>query len=372
MTPSPAGAEPACRWYLESLVGDGTQLRRVALHPLPFRVGRLARLPLALGSDSVSKEHAELQVDGGVLWVRDLGSRNGTFVNGTRVERSALREGDIVHFADVEFRVARTELEGEDPEAIEPSTVAIDKIALPEQFVGGTQELPELLRHGRATVNFQPVVGLPSGVLAGYEALGRGTDPLLPDSPGELFRVAEAVGAQRELSRLFRSKALELAARKPRLPMLFINVHPAEVDDEALVQDLLDARARRPELRLTIEIHDSALEDLSAVERLRARLSGAGVGLAYDGFGAGRARLLELAEVPPHFLKFDPGFVRGIDQAPQRQQLLTSLVAVARELMVQTVAVGVETADEAEVCRDIGFTHAQGYFFGLPKTIEQL
>ena len=69
------------------------------------------------------------------------------------------------------------------------------------------------------------------------------------------------------------------------------------------------------------------------------------MGIAYDDFGAGQARLLELAEVPPHYLKFDMSFVRGIDTAPaSRQRLLTSLVSVARDLLVYTVAEGVETA----------------------------
>jgi EAL domain-containing protein (putative c-di-GMP-specific phosphodiesterase class I) len=209
--------------------------------------------------------------------------------------------------------------------------------------------------------------------LAGYEALGRGTHPSLPQAPRELFRVAEATGDARELSRLFRRCAMELAAKRRRLPMLFLNVHRAEVGAPSLVEDLLEARRVRPELALTIEIHDSALSNLQAVGELRSVLGEAGVGLAYDDFGAGEARLLELAEVPPHFLKFDPGFVRDIDKPPHsRQQLLGSLIAVARELLVQTVAVGIETAEEAEVCRGLGFTHAQGNFFGKPKPVEQI
>ena len=100
------------------------------------------------------------------------------------------------------------------------------------------------------------------------------------------------------------------------------------------------------------------------MDHLRTQLSRSAVGLAYDDFGAGQARLLELAEVPPHYLKFDMSFVRGIDSAPaSRQRMLTSLVSVARDLLVYTVAEGVETAEEADVCMRIGFTHAQGFFF---------
>jgi EAL domain-containing protein (putative c-di-GMP-specific phosphodiesterase class I) len=63
----------------------------------------------------------------------------------------------------------------------------------------------------------------------------------------------------------------------------------------------------------------------------------------------------------------------GIDQAPaSRRRLVASLVAAARELLVKTVAEGVETAAEAEVCRDLGFTLAQGYHFGRPASVDTL
>jgi EAL domain-containing protein (putative c-di-GMP-specific phosphodiesterase class I) len=136
---------------------------------------------------------------------------------------------------------------------------------------------------------------------------------------------------------------------------------------------VVDARRRTPHLRLTLEVHEGALADLESVDRLRTQLARSGVGLAYDDFGAGQARLLELAEVPPHYLKFDMSFVRGIDSAPpSRQRMLSSLVTVARDLLVYTVAEGVETAEEADVCMRIGFTHAQGFFFGRPRAIEDI
>ena len=159
---------------------------------------------------------------------------------------------------------------------------------------------------------------------------------------------------------------------KSRFPALFLNVHPAELERPGLVPAVVEARAKAPQLRMTLEVHEGALADLESVDRLRTQLSRSGVGIAYDDFGAGQARLLELAEVPPHYLKFDMSFVRGIDTAPaSRQRLLTSLVSVARDLLVYTVAEGVETAEEADVCMRIGFTHAQGFFFGRPRPIEE-
>lgn len=374
MASRPASGPPkrTFRFYLESLVEGGRQLRRVALHPLPFRVGRLPDLALSLGSDSVSKEHAELFLRGGVLHVRDLGSKNGTFVNSERVGEAPLREGDILHFAQLEFRVGRQEIDEADEAGLEPSTVALNDMALPEQFVEGARELPDLLSGRQVTAVFQPIVSLPSGSLVGYEALGRGRHPRLPEAPLDLFRIAAGVGAEAELSQVFREKALDLAVVQGRFPALFLNVHPAELERPGLVPAVVEARQRAPQLRMTLEVHEGALADLERVDRLRTQLSRSGVGIAYDDFGAGQARLLELAEVPPHYLKFDMSFVRGIDSAsPSRQRLLTSLVSVARDLLVYTVAEGVETAEEADVCMRIGFTHAQGFFFGRPRPIEE-
>jgi EAL domain-containing protein (putative c-di-GMP-specific phosphodiesterase class I) len=345
----------------------------VALHPLPFRVGRNPGLPLTLSSDSVSKEHAELFLSGGALWVRDLGSKNGTFVNSERVAEATLREGDILHFAQVEFRVGLQEIEAAPDGELEERTASLRDAALPQRFVEGARELPELLRARQVTCLFQPVVTLPSATLAGYEALGRGRHPRLPEGPGDLFRVAESTGAEAELSRLFREVALEMVEARSRFPALFLNVHPSELDDPELVPSLVAVRERSPSLRLTLEVHEGALADLDGVDRLRTQLSRSGVGLAYDDFGAGQARLLELAEAPPHFLKFDMSFIRGIDKAPRsRQRMLSSLVSVARDLLVYTVAEGVETEAEADVCMRVGFTHAQGFHFGRPRPIGEI
>ena len=371
--PAPGPHAGTFRWYLESLVEGGRQLRRIAVQPLPFRVGRLPDLALTLVSDSVSKEHGELFLRGGALHVRDLGSKNGTFVNSERIGEAPLREGDILHFAQVEFRVGRQEIDEGDEPGLEPSTVSLGDMMLPEQFVEGARDLPELLRGRLVTAVFQPIVSLPSGTLAGYEAFGRGRHPRLPEAPLDLFRIAAGVGAEAELSQLFRETALELVLLNGRCSTLFLNVHPSELEKPGLVAAVVEARQKVPHLRLTLEVHEGALADLESVDRLRTQLSRSGVGIAYDDFGAGQARLLELAEVPPHYLKFDMSFVRGIDTAPaSRQRLLTSLVSVARDLLVYTVAEGVETAEEADVCMRIGFTHAQGFFFGRPRPIQEI
>jgi len=360
-------------WYLET-VAEGGSLRRVRIGVLPFRVGRRQGLELVLPADSVSKLHAEIYLRGPDLRLRDLGSRNGSFVNRALVEDTTLVEGDVVHFADFEFRVGRSDVTGVGSDAERRSTtVALSRRELPHRFAEGTRELRELLREGQVTMVFQPIVLLARGTVAAYEALGRGRHPQLPESPLELLHIAESIGREAELSRLFRRRAVELSAQRRDLPTVFLNTHPVEFARPGLLESLEELRAIAPQLDLALEIHESVLTRAPAIAELRGLLLERNIALAYDDFGAGQARLLELAEAPPHYLKFDHRFISGLDQAPlAKRRLLQSLLSLARELLVKTVAEGIETAGEARVCAEIGFTHAQGFHVGKPRPIEEV
>jgi EAL domain-containing protein (putative c-di-GMP-specific phosphodiesterase class I) len=367
---SAAGA--AASWVLESRVGEDGSLQRTPLHPLPFRIGRAAGLQLVLPSARVSKTHAEIYSDGLTLRVRDLGSRNGTFVNRLPAADAPLHESDVLHVGDYEFRVARDAPAGEEDGN---ERTLLRTAPLSRHFLEGAAQIRRLLDEGAVTMLFQPIVTLPSARVAACEALGRGLLAGLPESPVELFDLAGALGpeAQAELSRLFRRKAVELLRHHPEPPLLFLNTHPVELERPGLLESLEELRNSAPQVDLVLEIHESALAQPDAIASLRDRLMEINVGLAYDDFGTGQARLFELAEAPPHYLKFDRRFVTGLDHAPtSRQRLVASLVAAARELLVKTVAEGVETTEEAAACVRAGFSHAQGYHFGRPAPVERL
>ena len=86
---------------------------------------------------------------------------------------------------------------------------------------------------------------------------------------------------------------------------------------------------------------------------------------------AGQARLLELVEIPPDYLKFDMSLVRGIDRAPvTRVRMVRSLVTMVRSLDIACLAEGIETKAEYNTCKDLGFTHAQGYLLGRGQSAE--
>jgi EAL domain-containing protein (putative c-di-GMP-specific phosphodiesterase class I) len=363
-------------WYLETH-DEGGVLRRYRIRTLPFRIGRRHGLELVLPADSVSKAHAEIYARGSSLRLRDLGSRNGTFLNRGLVEDAALREGDVVHFADFEFRLGRVAGVDDVPTpagGLRPTTVAHNG-PRPHRFQKGTRELRELLCDGQVTMVFQPIVLLSRGTIAAYEALGRGLHGQLPESPLELLKIAESIGKEGELSRLFRRKAVELAARRPDLPTLFLNTHKVELARPGLLESLEELRGIAPQLDLALEIHESVLTRPAQIAELRSLLLERNIYLAYDDFGAGQARLLEFGDTPPHYLKFDQRFIAGLDRAPlAKRRLLHSLLALAREISppVKTIAEGIETPAEARACAELGFTHGQGFYVGRARSIEEL
>jgi len=146
-----------------------------------------------------------------------------------------------------------------------------------------------------------------------------------------------------------------------------------ELVQPGLVESLEDLPRGAPHVKFTVEIHEGAIVNVPAIIELKAALRDRGMRIAYDDFGAGQARLLELGEAPPDLLKFDIRFIRGVDAAPpSKRRLLSSLVAIVRDLGAEPLAEGVETAEEAAACIDIGFTRAQGYFFGPPRYVDEV
>lgn len=88
-----------------------------ALTPQPVLVGQSHVCTLRLGDPQVSRRHAALEIVDGDLWIRDLGSTNGTYVDRVKIREAALRGGEIVRLGATVLQVER------DEEAAPPPTV---------------------------------------------------------------------------------------------------------------------------------------------------------------------------------------------------------------------------------------------------------
>ena len=95
------------KWLIEAYLGDhDSSLQRIPLSSFPASVGRDASLAVAILRSEVSRNHAEFFEERGMLFLRDLGSTNGTYINRVKVEgASEVKHGDIIHFASYEVRL---------------------------------------------------------------------------------------------------------------------------------------------------------------------------------------------------------------------------------------------------------------------------
>ena len=358
-------------WYLEGYSADSKRLWRFPLLELPVRIGRRPGLGLSLPSPMVSQEHAEIYLSGGGLRIRDLGSTNGTFVNGDRIQGDVpLADGDILHFSSIEFRLGQLQPHETDPISGTPTSLDPE---LPRRLIEHARLLDEMLRSGAVTAALQPIVEMSGGGHFGYEVLGRGGLSRLPQSPRELFEIAATLGEEDRLSRLFRNATASWLRQLPGDAVVFLNTHPSELEKPGLVDSMHELRQLLPDTRLALEIHEQAVTEPAAIRALRDGLSELRIEIAYDDFGAGQLRLNELVEVPPDYLKFDESLLRGVETAPApKHRLLEALLKMAREVGIRTIAEGVETAEEAVCCRQLGFDFGQGFHFGLPVPADRL
>lgn len=361
-------------WFLEGFIARDQATRRMALDDFPFTVGRGDDNALIVQSGEVSRRHAQFCATNADLKLEDLGSTNGTFVNRQRITQTTLlKHGDIIRFGNMEYRViAKADLTQlptqSDPDETNLSVTPFDQTTVPE----GMSRLKEMLDKQLLRPVFQPIVQN-DGSLLGYELLGRGAHPLLPELPLELFKLAESAGLEMEISEMFRELGAQVmeAQNRPDLN-LFMNTHPAELlDPDRLFRSLRELRFRYPHQKMTIEIHEQAVSDLSAMKKLMMRLRALNYQVAYDDFGAGQSRLIELVDASPDVVKFDISLIRDIDKAPAaRVQMLRMLLNMCQEMKIDTLAEGVSRKEEARACAKLQFSLVQGFFFGRPKAMK--
>jgi EAL domain-containing protein (putative c-di-GMP-specific phosphodiesterase class I) len=363
-------------WWLERIAADGSPLA-VPVDPLPFTMGRELDNALVLTAPGVSRHHARLELRGEALVLADLGSTNGTWVNRMRLEApQAVAEHDIVHIGlHAEFRVRRGVAETrttEAPPAGERTVITRAGTPLSEHFVAQEAQFLALLSGEGLSAAVQPIV-TSDGSLYAYELLGRGTHPGLSSSPAHLFRLAERLHRAAALSEAFRRHGVRAVAGRLGNAALFANAHPAEIFEPGFVDSIAALVREQPGLDLVVEIHETAVVELARMRELAARLADVGVRFAYDDFGAGQARLVELGEVPPHVVKFDMSLVDGLHAAsPRKQRLVADLVRLVNDLGSIALAEGLEAEADAAVCREMGFRLLQGFLVGRPVPVESL
>jgi EAL domain-containing protein (putative c-di-GMP-specific phosphodiesterase class I) len=344
-------------WFLVGPFDSGETLRHLPIYTVPFRIGRRQDLALTLCCNTVSNLHAEITEANQSLVLSDLGSTNGTYVNGRRITAPVtLHEDDLVQFANMAFRV-RQQAAGDDPNTVQENVC--DRALALVQF-------DKLMADHAVTPFFQPIVTLPTKEVIGHEVLARSRLFGL-ETPKDMFRVAEELSLEVELSVMLRWEGVLASRVQAGLPHLFLNTHPRELAQAGLVASLEKLRGTHPDQPLTLEIHESAVADIGRMAEIRPALRDLNIGLAYDDFGVGQSRLNEMSQSPPDYVKFDISLIREIHAAsPQRQEVVATLVQMVHKLGILSVAEGIETEAESKTCVAMGFDLGQGFFYGRP------
>jgi diguanylate cyclase (GGDEF)-like protein len=238
-------------------------------------------------------------------------------------------------------------------------------------------ELRRAIDQRELVLHYQPKVSLDTGEVCGVEALVRWEHPhrgLLP--PDRFIPLAEHTGLIGPLTRYVLDVALGQARRwadEGRPLQIAVNLAARNLADPDLCDDVLSLlRTHRvPAHLLCLELTESAITtEPEHALRLLARLRAAGVCLAVDDFGTGYTSLAQLKNLPITELKIDRSFVGTMTTERSNGLIVRSIVDLARNLGLTTVAEGVEDAETFTALAANGCAVAQGYHMSRPLSAE--
>jgi EAL domain-containing protein (putative c-di-GMP-specific phosphodiesterase class I) len=209
-------------------------------------------------------------------------------------------------------------------------------------------------------VVYQPVVDLRTQKIFAYEALVRSKAAEF-DSPISLFKAAVDHSCAGELGRMIREMAIESCQDHP----LFLNIHPAELNERYLVQ--LDDPIFDHGKDVYLEITEGVpLSHFELCKSILSEVRGRGIYLVVDDLGAGYSNLKYIADLEPRVVKLDRDLIAGLVKDTRLFKLVRGIVVLCEELDAMVVAEGIETVEELEAVKESGARFGQGYLLARP------
>jgi len=239
-------------------------------------------------------------------------------------------------------------------------------------------ELADAIANGAVEVVYQPIVTLAeSGEMVGIEALIRWA-PLsrLDVTTEEVVRVAEESGLIVEMDRyVLRRSCLDAQAvqrAKGSGPLtVHVNVSGLELAKPGYVAGVDEVLVDTgwPPDQLVLEVTESVLDldtptATAALHELRAR----GIRIAIDDFGTGYSSLSRIQTLPTDLLKLDRSFIATITADSPTPPLLRAIALLSIALGLPVIAEGVEDAYQAAAVKSLGYSFAQGFYYGRPQS----
>ncbi len=247
------------------------------------------------------------------------------------------------------------------------------------------KELRNLIPTDHFILFYQPIVDAQTFEIRGAEGLIRWDHPergILP--PAAFIALAEEIGLIGEIDSKSRLKACQQIARwrneglvDDNFNMKF-NVCAQLLTDEDLYENIIkDLNTTGvPGRCVSLEITESVLiENLQRTAQKLKKIQEYGIDIAVDDFGTGYSSMAYLKELPAKTLKIDRTFVMGVPENAADCRILRAMIIFAKSLDLTVVVEGVETREQARICRDYGADYLQGYLFSKPLSpadFEQL
>jgi EAL domain-containing protein (putative c-di-GMP-specific phosphodiesterase class I) len=239
-----------------------------------------------------------------------------------------------------------------------------------------TGQLGAAIERDQLVLDYQPLVELGDGAIAGFEALIRWEHPTRGRlAPDRFIALAESTGLIVPIGAwVIRTACAQLRRWQDDHPWaqelevsVNISAHQLGAGELPAVVRAAVAEAGIAAHQLTLEITESLLvEDGDRIQRELRELKQIGVRLAVDDFGTGYSALSYLRSFPLDVLKIDRSFIAGIDHDPDRARLVRDIVEMAHNLGLIVVTEGIEEAAEATLARELRSDYGQGYWFSRP------
>ena len=240
-------------------------------------------------------------------------------------------------------------------------------------------DLRQALEKNELVLFYQPKIDIQTGALAGFEALLRWRHPRLGlVAPLQFIPIAEETGLIIPIGAwAMEDAARQFAVWRKLLPearlQVSVNLSVKQFFDRDLVELVtrLVHELAFPHGEFCLEVTESVLiGEIQAAAEILRRLHVAGVGLMIDDFGTGYSSLTYLTNLPFDALKIDRSFISRLEIDENCAEVVKAVVSLARNLKLDVVAEGVESAEQLEYLRRIGCPSAQGYFFAKAVDVE--
>lgn len=232
------------------------------------------------------------------------------------------------------------------------------------------EQVKQALRDDRLVLAYQPVVCAKTHEPVFHECLLR---MIQPDGEivvaGRFMPIVEELGLVRLIDRRVLDLAVQVMIEYPEA-RLAVNVSGLTAGDRSWLRHVVGLlRNNRPVAeRLTVEITETAsLDDVEACARFVSVLRGLGCKVALDDFGAGYTSFRHLKTLSVDMVKIDGSFVQDLAENPANLIFIRSLLDLARNFNLETVAECVEVMEQAEMLLEEGVGLLQGWAFGKPE-----